>query len=398
MKILVLNCGSSSLKYQLFDMENESVLAKGICEKIGMEGSFNKHEAAGEEVKTVVDLENHSVAVKFVLDALMNEKTGVIKNVSEISAVGHRVVHGGEDLYESVIIDEKVKKLIDQCSDLAPLHNPPNLIGINACEAIMPNTPQVAVFDTAFHHTMPKMAYLYALPYKYYQDYKVRKYGFHGTSHRYVAGRAAEILGKKPEDLKIITCHLGNGASICAVKGGKSVDTSMGFTPLEGLMMGTRSGDLDPAAVLYIMEKENLSPKETGNILNKQSGVLGVAGIGKSDFRDIENAVAEGVVNAGLSLEMFDYRVAKYVGEYAAAMNGVDAIVFTAGIGENSAARRTAICSYLEYLGLKVDGNKNNTRGKEIIFSTDDSAVKAIIIPTNEELVIARDTLELVKK
>jgi len=398
MKILVLNCGSSSLKYQLFDMTDESVLAKGICEKIGMEGSFNKHEAGENEIKAEIVMNDHADAIKIVMNNLINKDFGVIKDMSEISAVGHRVVHGGEDLYESVVIDEKIKKAIDSCSELAPLHNPPNLTGITACEKLMPNVPQIAVFDTAFHHTMPKKAFLYAIPYVHYKKYKIRKYGFHGTSHRYVSARAAAMLGKPIEDLKIITCHLGNGASICAVRNGESVDTSMGFTPLEGLVMGTRSGNIDPAAVLYLMEKENLSSKEISSLLNKESGVLGLAGIGKSDFRDIEKAVGEGVENARLALDIFSYRVAKYIGEYAAAMNGVDAVVFTAGIGENAPGQREEICDYLTYLGLEIDSAKNNCRGKEIDVSSEKSRVRTLVIPTNEELVIARDTIALIKK
>jgi len=398
MKILVLNCGSSSLKYQLFDMTDERVLAKGICEKIGMEGSFLKHEANGHETRTEVPIPNHSEAIRLVMAALMDKDNGVVKDISEILAVGHRVVHGGEELYDSVIVDFRVKTAIDDCCELAPLHNPPNLTGIHACSELMPDTPQVAVFDTAFHHTIPPKAYLYALPYEIYEKYKIRRYGFHGTSHYYVSQRAAAMLGRPIDKLKLITCHLGNGASVCAVMYGESVDTSMGFTPLEGLVMGTRSGDVDPAAILFLMEKEKLSVKAAGQLLNKESGVLGVAGIGKSDFRDLEAAVKEGNKNAKLALEMFSYRVAKYVGEYAAAMNGVDAVVFTAGIGENSPSQRAAICEYLGYLGLTVDAEKNNCRGVERDFATADSKVRALVIPTNEELVIARDTLRLVKK
>lgn len=398
MNILVLNCGSSSLKYQLIDMDNEKVLAKGLCERIGIEGSKLKHSpAGGEDFVRANSMKDHNDAVKMVMDALVDSKHGVLKSTDEIGAVGHRVVHGGEFFSSSVIIDDEVIKAIEACSDLAPLHNPPNLIGIKACEQIMPGLTQVAVFDTAFHQTMPAKAYLYAIPFELYAKYKIRRYGFHGTSHKYVAAMAAEMLGKPEKDTKIITCHLGNGASICAVDGGKSVDTSMGFTPLEGLAMGTRSGDIDPAVVSFLMEKEQISVKTVENILNKQSGVLGISGV-SSDFRDIEAAAKEGNGRAKTALELFYYRVAKYIGGYAAAMNGVDAVVFTAGLGENSSETRKAICSYVEFLGLKVDDTKNAQRGKAVIFSTDDSKVKAMAIPTNEELVIARDTKELLDK
>ncbi|MFV0503206.1 MAG: acetate kinase [Lachnospirales bacterium] len=397
MKILVLNCGSSSLKYQFIDMSNESVIAKGLVERIGIEGSILTHKVDGN--KTIVEqpMKSHTIAVKLVLDALKDEKNGVISDVSEIDAVGHRVVHGGEHFASSVIINKDVMKAIKECVELAPLHNPANLIGIKACEELMGDIKQVAVFDTAFHQTMPKEAFLYAIPYEYYEKYKIRRYGFHGTSHLYVSNRCAEILGKKKEDLKIVTCHLGNGASVCAVKGGKSVDTSMGFTPLEGLIMGTRSGDLDPAIIPYIMEKEGKTIKEVENILNKESGVLGLSGV-SSDFRDIEDAEANGDEKAKTSLKAFYYRVAKYVGAYVAALNGVDAIVFTAGLGENSREARECISEYLGYLGITIDHDKNNMRGKEAIVSTDDSKVKVVAIPTNEELVIARDTEELVAK
>jgi acetate kinase len=359
MKILVLNCGSSSLKYQLIEMTTEEVLAKGLVERI-------------------VD---HSVAIKSVLDTLLSETGGVIKSIDELSAVGHRVVHGGEKFAASVIINDEIKKSIEECCELAPLHNPPNLTGIEACEKIMPGIPQVAVFDTAFHQTLPEKAYLYAIPYELYEKYKIRKYGFHGTSHRFVSEEAAKLLGKPLSSLKIITCHLGNGASVCAVDGGKSVDTSMGFTPLEGLIMGTRSGDIDPAAVEFIMNKENITVKETLSIFNKQSGVLGVSGV-SSDFRDIEAAAASGNRRATAALDMFYYRVAKYIGDYAAAMNGVDAVVFTAGLGENSTAARANICAYLGFLGLAVDGEKNSIRGKATDFATEDSKVRALLIPT----------------
>lgn len=397
MKVLVLNCGSSSLKYQLLNMEDESVLAIGLCERIGIEGSIIKQSAKGKDFKLETTMKNHTDAVKLVMDALLDKEHGVIKSIDEINAVGHRVVHGGESFTSSAIITEEVKKAIDECSAIAPLHNPPNLIGINACETLMPNVKQVAVFDTAFHQTMPEKAYLYAIPYELYEKYKIRKYGFHGTSHKYVAGRAAELLGKPIESLKIITCHLGNGASVCAVNAGKSVDTSMGFTPLEGLCMGTRSGDIDPAVLAFLTEKENISLKEVENILNKKSGVLGLSGV-SSDFRDIEAEEAKGNKRAKIALELFYYRVAKYVGEYAAVMNGVDAIVFTAGLGENSKVCRSEVCKYLTYLGLEVDEAKNDFRGKEVDFAKTDSKVRAMGIPTNEELVIARDTRELVRK
>lgn len=395
MKILVLNCGSSSLKYQLFDMANESVLAKGLCERIAIEGSLIKHQSAGKDEFTLKkDMNDHNDAIAQVIEALLDAEHGVISDISEINAVGHRVVHGGETFVSSVIIDEKVKKAISDCAQIAPLHNPPNLMGIEACERLMGKTPQIAVFDTAFHQTMPRKAFLYAIPYELYEKYKIRKYGFHGTSHKYVSAKAAELLNKPLEELKIITCHLGNGASVCAIDGGKSVDTSMGFTPLEGLVMGTRSGDIDPAVVSFMMEKEGKSVKEVENILNKKSGVLGVSGV-SSDFRDIEKAAKDGNERANAALEQFYYRVAKYVGEYAAAMNGVDAVVFTAGLGENSVAARKNICSYLGFLGIEVDDEKNNCRGKEVDFTTDSSKVRALAIPTNEELVIARDTKEL---
>ncbi len=398
MKVLVLNCGSSSLKYQLINMENEKVLAKGLCERIGIEGSNLKHVPDGGEAFVLeMPMKDHNDAVKNVMDALVDAKHGVLKSTDEISAVGHRVVHGGEYFSGSVIINDEVLKAVELCNDLAPLHNPPNLIGIQACMNIMPGLPQVAVFDTAFHQTIPAKAFLYAIPYELYEKYKIRRYGFHGTSHKYVSQRAADFLGKKAEDINIITCHLGNGASICAVKGGKSFDTSMGFTPLEGLAMGTRSGDIDPAVIPFIMEKEGIDVKAALDILNKKSGVLGVSGV-SSDFRDIERAANDGNERAKAALEIFYYRVAKYIGEYAAAMNGVDAVVFTAGLGENSSETRANVCSYLGYLGVKVDNDKNSKRGCEFIFTTDDSNVVGMTIPTNEELVIARDTKELLSK
>ncbi len=397
-KVLVINCGSSSLKYQLIDMETEEVVAKGLAERIGIDGSRLKHQPAGKDAVVQEEpMPDHHKAVEMVLAALTDPNHGVIADMSEICAVGHRVVHGGEKFASSVLITKEVIETMEECSDLAPLHNPANLIGIEACMALMPNTPMVAVFDTAFHQTMPEKAFLYGIPYKYYKEYQVRRYGFHGTSHRYVSQRVAAILGKPIEDLKIVVCHLGNGASVCAVKGGKSVDTSMGLTPLEGLIMGTRSGDLDPAILQYIMHKDNLDIDQMMNVLNKESGVLGLSEI-SSDFREIENGCAEGNKDAIRANDAFVYRVAKYIGSYAAAMNGVDAIAFTAGLGENNALVRKEVCEYLEFLGLKVDDEKNNVRGKEVVFSTDDSKVAALLVPTNEELMIARDTVELTSK
>lgn len=395
-KVLVINCGSSSLKYQLIDMETEEVVAKGLAERIGIDGSRLKHQPAGKDAVVQEEpMPDHHKAVEMVLAALTDPNHGVIADMSEICAVGHRVVHGGEKFASSVLITKEVIETMEECSDLAPLHNPANLIGIEACMALMPNTPMVAVFDTAFHQTMPEKAFLYGIPYKYYKEYQVRRYGFHGTSHRYVSQRVAAILGKPIEDLKIVVCHLGNGASVCAVKGGKSVDTSMGLTPLEGLIMGTRSGDLDPAILQYIMHKDHLDIDQMMNVLNKESGVLGLSEI-SSDFREIENGCAEGNKDAIRANDAFVYRVAKYIGSYAAAMNGVDAIAFTAGLGENNALVRKEVCEYLEFLGLKVDDEKNNVRGKEVVFSTDDSKVAALLVPTNEELMIARDTMELI--
>ena len=397
MNILVLNCGSSSLKYQLINSETEGVLAKGLCERIGIDGKL-KHEPAGKDKFESLDpLPNHTVAVQAVIDALLDADHGVIKFANEIGAVGHRVVHGGEYFAESVVITEEVKEAIQKCCDLAPLHNPANLIGIEACEKLMPGVPQVAVFDTAFHQTMPERAYLYAIPYKYYDQYKIRKYGFHGTSHKYVSGVAAEMMGIPIDELKIITCHLGNGGSVCAVRKGISIDTSMGFTPLDGIAMGTRSGSVDPAAVLYLMKKEGLTVDQMDHILNKESGVLGISGV-SSDFRDLENAESEGNERASAALDTFAYRVAKTVGEYVATMKGVDAIVFTAGLGENSASMRQVICDYLRYLGIELDSYKNTIRGKAVEITTKQSRVQVFVIPTNEELMIARDTKELVDK
>ncbi|NDL66873.1 acetate/propionate family kinase [Anaerotalea alkaliphila] len=396
MNVLVINCGSSSLKYQLIDMRDERVIAKGLCERIGIEGSRIKHTAADKDAVIINGyMPDHKAAIKFVIDALVSPETGVIKSVDEITAVGHRVVHGGENFSSSTIIDATVMNAIRDCIDLAPLHNPANIVGIEACQALMPGTPQVAVFDTAFHQTMPEKAYLYAVPYEYYRKYKLRKYGFHGTSHKYVSLRTAEFLGKKVEDLKLVICHLGNGASVCAIDGGKSIDTTMGLTPLEGLAMGTRSGDLDPAIVQFIADKEHLTLKQVIEVLNKQSGVLGVSEI-SSDFRDLEDACDAGNERAMVTMDLFAYRVAKYVGAYAAAMNGIDAVVFTAGLGENSGVVREDVCKYLNFLGVKVDKDKNKCRGIEQDFSAEWAHCKSLVIPTNEELMIARDTKDLV--
>ena len=396
MNILVINCGSSSLKYQLIDMEKEGVLAKGLVERIGIEGSRVKHETTGkEEVILEEPMADHRKALELVLDALINPNFGAIESMDQIGAVGHRVVHGGEKFASSVVIDDKVMEAIRDCIDLAPLHNPPNIMGIEACQELMPETPMVAVFDTAFHQSIPASNYIYPLPYELYEKYAIRKYGFHGTSHKYVSLKAAEMLGKDIKDLNIVTCHLGNGASVCAVQGGKSIDTSMGFTPLEGLAMGTRSGDVDPAIVPFIMEKENLTLDEVNNLLNKKSGVLGISGV-SSDFRDIENAAEEGNKRAKLALDVFCNRVKKYIGAYAALMCNIDALVFTAGIGENSISIREQICNDLECIDIKIDKELNKVRGKEAIVSKDLTSTTILVIPTNEELMIARDTLELV--
>ncbi len=398
MKILVINTGSSSLKYQLIDTMNEAVLAKGNCDRIGIENSFIKHTKMGSDAVVIEkDMANHKVAIQQVLNVLTDKDMGVISNMSEIAAVGHRVVHGGERFHDSVIIDDEVMKALRECIELAPLHNPPNIIGIEACKEVMPSVPMVAVFDTAFHQTMPKHAYLYALPYEIYEKYGVRKYGFHGTSHKYVANRAAEILGKPIEDLNIISCHLGNGASICAVKKGKSVETSMGFTPLAGLAMGTRCGTIDPAVISYLMDKEKMSVKDINDYLNKKSGVLGISGV-SSDFRDIEAAANEGNERASLAIEIFCYRVKKYIGEYAAVMDGVDVLIFTAGIGENNPLVRKKVLSGMNYMGIDVDWEKNEIKGKEMDISAPGSNVKTMVVPTNEELAIARETLKLLKK
>ena len=399
MKILVINAGSSSLKYQLLNPESGELLAKGLCERIGIDGKFTyKPQTAGKAGQDAVDVSmpTHSEAIQAVMDALTDPQNGVIASMAEIDAVGHRVVHGGEAFNQSVLITDEVLKAIEDCIPLAPLHNPANLTGIRACQEKMPGVPQVAVFDTAFHQTMPPKAYFYALPYEYYEKDKVRRYGFHGTSHKYVAGRAAAMLGQPIEDLKIISCHLGNGSSVTAVDGGKSVDTSMGFTPLAGVPMGTRSGDLDAGILQYLMNKYSLSIDETLNILNKKSGVLGVSGV-SSDFRDLDEAYASGNERAGLALDLFSYGVKKLVGAYAAAMGGVDAIVFTAGVGENSAGQRMAIASGLEFMGVKMDEAANQVRGKESVISAADSRVKVLLIPTNEELMIAMDTAAIAK-
>lgn len=397
MKVLVVNCGSSSLKYQLIDMDNENVMAKGLVERIGIEGSILTHKPGNEKIKIEVPMKDHKDAIKLVLDALVDENHGVIKDMSEIGAVGHRVVHGGEKYSESVVIDDNVMKELEKCTELAPLHNPPNLVGINACKSLMGDTPMVAVFDTAFHQTMPDYAYTYALPYELYEKYGVRRYGFHGTSHKYVTAETAKLLNKDVKDIKIVTCHLGNGASCAAVDGGKCVDTSMGFTPLEGLVMGTRCGDIDPAIIPYLEKKLGLSSDEINNLMNKESGVYGISGI-TSDFRDIEEEAAKGNKRAQLALEVFYYRVKKYVGAYAAAMGGLDAIIFTAGLGENSPEARYEVCKGLEFLGVHFDESKNDFKGKTEFVSKEDSKVKVIAIPTNEELMIARDTKKLVKK
>jgi len=396
MNILVINCGSSSLKYQLIDSDTEAVLAKGLCERIGIDGSVLTHTPAGKD-KVIIEtpMPNHTVAVKLMIDALTDANHGVVQSLDEIKAVGHRVVHGGEKFASSVIINDKVLAAIEECNDLAPLHNPANLIGINSCKEIMPNVPMVAVFDTAFHQTMPEKAYLYGLPYEYYEKYKVRRYGFHGTSHDYVSARAAKILGKTRDELKIIVCHLGNGGSVSAVDHGKCVDTSMGLTPLEGIIMGTRSGRIDPAICDFICQKEKITPAEMNTILNKKSGVLGLSKV-SSDFRDIEAAAANDNQLAKVALEAFYYSVAKYIGAYAAAMNGVDAIAFTAGVGENNISGRAEIAKYLGYLGTEIDVEKNNIRGEDRVISTETSKVALLCVPTNEELAIARQTATLV--
>ncbi|KGN02889.1 acetate kinase [Clostridium novyi A str. 4570] len=397
MKILVINCGSSSLKYQLIDMTSEQPIAQGLVERIGIEGSVLTHKVNGKKYKIEEEMKDHKKAIELVLNALVNEEYGVIKNMEEISAVGHRVVHGGEKYAESVLIDSEVMEALEDFVKLAPLHNPPNIIGINACKELMPSTPMVAVFDTAFHQTLPDYAYMYSLPYDLYEKHGIRKYGFHGTSHKYVSAMAAEVLGKNIEDLKLITCHLGNGSSLAAVKNGKCVDTSMGFTPLAGLTMGTRCGDIDPAIVTFLIKELNYSVDEVNKIMNKESGVLGISGI-SSDFRDILKAAAEGNERAELALNIFKNKVIQYIGAYTAVMGGVDAIIFTAGVGENSEPIRKRIVSELGFLGIKLDEEKNKVMGETETISTEDSKVKVLAIPTNEELMIARDTKEIVEK
>ena len=398
MKVLVINAGSSSLKYQLMDTDTRTVLAKGLCERIGIDGRLT-HKVPAKDLKLEFEIAmpTHAEAIQSVLDALTSAEHGVIRNMSEIDAVGHRVVHGGEKFAASARIDADVMAALEECIPLAPLHNPANITGIKACQAVMPSTPMVAVFDTAFHQTMPARSYIYALPYEYYEKDKVRRYGFHGTSHRYVSARAAALLGKPIEELKIITCHLGNGSSVSAIDGGKSVDTSMGFTPLAGVPMGTRSGDLDAGILEYLMNKYGMDIKEMLNVLNKKSGVLGISGV-SSDFRDLEEAAKAGNDRAQLALDSFQYSVKKLVGAYAAAMGGVDAIVFTAGVGENDAVTRMTIASGLEFMGVKMDAEANNTRGHEAVVSAADSKVKVLLIPTDEELMIAMDTAEIVGK
>lgn len=397
MKVLVINAGSSSLKYQLIDMTNESALAVGLCERIGIDNSIiTQKRFDGKKLEKLTDLPTHKNALEEVVKALTDHEFGVIKDMGEINAVGHRVVHGGEKFTTSALYDESVEKAIKDCFELAPLHNPPNMMGISACAEIMPGTPMVIVFDTAFHQTMPAYAYMYALPYDLYEKHGVRKYGFHGTSHKYVAERAALMLGKPAEETKIITCHLGNGSSIAAVEGGKSVETSMGFTPLEGLAMGTRCGSIDPAIVPFLMEKEGLTTREIDTLMNKKSGVLGVSGL-SNDFRDLDEAASKGNRKAELALEIFAYKVKKFIGEYSAVLNGADAVVFTAGIGENSASIRKRILTGLDGIGIKIDDEKNKIRGQEIDISTPDSKVRVFVIPTNEELAIARETKEIVE-
>lgn len=397
MIVLVVNCGSSSLKYQLINMDNEEVMAKGLVEKIGLPDSQLTHKWNGQKKEIKQSIPDHQVAVKLVLDILTDAECGVIKSMDAIDAVGHRVVHGGEEFAASTLITDEVMKALEKCSAMAPLHNPPNIIGINACKAIMPGVPQVGVFDTAFHQTMPAKAFMYGLPYELYKEDHIRRYGFHGTSHRYVAGEVAKVMGVPVEKLRIINCHLGNGSSLAAIKYGKCVDTTMGFTPLAGVLMGTRCGDIDPAIVLNVMDNHNLSTKEMDTLMNKKSGVLGISGV-SSDFRDLGQAAAEGNERAQLALDMFHYQVRKEIGAFAAAMGGVDVITFTAGVGENGIEDRAAIAEGLEYLGVKLDPQRNDVRGKDALISTDDSTVKMYVIPTNEEIMIARDTKDIVSK
>lgn len=397
MKVLVVNAGSSSIKYQVFDMTDESVLAKGLVDRVGIPGTTLKHEPAGkDDVLIKKDLPNHTEGMKLVLEVLINEEYGCLKSMDEVGAVGHRVVHGGEDFAASVVINDKVKKVIRDCFDVAPLHNPPNLMGIEACQELMPNIPHVAVFDTAFHQTMTAGNFMYALPYDVYEKYKVRRYGFHGTSHFYVSHRAADMLGKPYADCKIVTLHLGNGASMAAIKDGRVIDTSMGFTPLEGLVMGTRSGDIDPAIVFFLMEKLNMDASEANNYFNKKSGLLGLSGV-SNDLRDILEAADAGNERAQLALDVYYNKIKGYIGNYIAKLNGCDCLVFTAGVGENGIDVRENICKDLEALGIKMDAAKNKVRGKEVDVAADDSKIRIFIIPTNEELVIARDTYGLAK-
>lgn len=397
MKVLVVNCGSSSIKYQVVDMTDESVLAVGLVDRVGIPGTTLKHEPVGkDEVLIKKDMPDHTAGMKLVLEVLINEEYGVLKSMDEIGAAGHRVVHGGEGFAESVVITDEVKKVIKDCFDIAPLHNPPNLMGIEACQELMPNIPHVAVFDTAFHQTMGPANYMYALPYEVYEKYRVRRYGFHGTSHFYVSHRAAEMLGKPFEECKIITLHLGNGASMAAVKDGKVVDTSMGFTPLEGLVMGTRSGDIDPAIVFFLMEKLGMDASEANSYFNKKSGMLGLSGV-SNDLRDVLEAAASGNERAQIALDVYYNKLKGYIGNYMAKLNGCDCLVFTAGVGENAIDIRENVCADLDYLGIKMDVEKNKVRGKEVDVATDDSKVRIFIIPTNEELVIARDTYNLAK-
>lgn len=397
MNVLVVNCGSSSLKFQLINSDTEAVAAKGLCERIGLDGRLVYQPAGGEKEITEAPMPTHTEAIRMVLDALVNPKTGVLKNLDEVEAIGHRVLHGGSKITQSVVIDDEVISVIDECCDLGPLHNPANLMGIRACMELMPGKPNVAVFDTAFHQTMPAKAYRYAIPTKFYEKYAVRKYGFHGTSHSFVSKETIKFLGLDKDNSKVIVCHLGNGASISAVENGKCVDTSMGLTPLEGLVMGTRSGDLDPAVVEFVCKKENIDVSEMLRILNKESGVMALSNGLSSDFRDLEEAMEQGNEDAALAIDAFCYRVAKYVGSYVAAMNGVDAIAFTGGIGENAGLVRGKVLSYLGYLGIKMDEKMNEKRGENFVLSTADSAVKVAVIPTNEELAICRETVELVK-
>ena len=397
MNVLVVNCGSSSLKFQLINSDTEAVAAKGLCERIGLDGRLVYQPAGGEKEITEAPMPTHTEAIRMVLDALVNPKTGVLKSLDEVEAIGHRVLHGGSKITQSVVIDDEVISVIDECCDLGPLHNPANLMGIRACMELMPGKPNVAVFDTASHQTMPAKAYRYAIPTKFYEKYAVRKYGFHGTSHSFVSKETIKFLGLDKDNSKVIVCHLGNGASISAVENGKCVDTSMGLTPLEGLVMGTRSGDLDPAVVEFVCKKENIDVSEMLRILNKESGVMALSNGLSSDFRDLEEAMEQGNEDAALAIDAFCYRVAKYVGSYVAAMNGVDAITFTGGIGENAGLVRGKVLSYLGYLGIKMDEKMNEKRGENFVLSTADSAVKVAVIPTNEELAICRETVELVK-